>query len=280
MIHSNALNTSVIAVPIFNDNYIWVIYNLALQEAVAVDPGHAEPLLDFLKEHELSLKGILVTHHHPDHIGGIHKLQAAQAAPVPVYGPASERIPQINHPLADGDTVQLPFSQTSQTRQFTVIHTPGHTLDHLCYFSPADDSASEIPSAPWLFSGDTLFSGGCGRLFEGTPAQMHESLNRLASLPDETLVFCTHEYTLANLKFAALAEPTNMNIQNHIQHVQTLRAAEKPSLPSSIALEKQINPFLRAHIHDLAQNLANIQPIMPKPGVETFAALRAWKDVS
>lgn len=268
--HSNIQNaeTSVIAVPIFNDNYIWVIYNIVLQEAVAVDPGDAEPLLAFLKKHNLNLKAILVTHHHPDHIGGINALQAEQATPVPVYGPASERILQITHPVEHHQFINLPlFEQPVQ-----VIHTPGHTRDHLCYFSKAP--------TPWLFCGDTLFSAGCGRLFEGTPAQMYKSLNELASLDDETRVFCTHEYTLANLQFALQADPYNQDLQDHLQRVRTLRAKQQPSLPSTIALEKKINPFLRADMPDLAQNIAKIGPNKPKPGVETFAALRAWKDVS
>lgn len=257
----------VTAIPIFNDNYIWVILNTQLQEALVVDPGDAAPLLAYLKANQLRLAGIVITHHHPDHIGGVDEVQAAQPKPVPVYGPKTDRIPQVNQPLAHDDTLKI----ESFGLELRVLFTPGHTRDHLCYYEP---------NKQWLFCGDTLFSAGCGRLFEGTAQQMYESLATFAPLPDKTKVYCTHEYTLNNLAFAALADPNNETLQMHKDHVAALRAQEKSSLPSTLGLERQINPFLRADSPELAENLAKIRGISPKPGIETFAALRAWKDVS
>lgn len=257
---------SVLTVPAFKDNYLWLIHDGV--HAVAVDPGDAAPILAALDAHRLTLTGILLTHHHPDHIGGVPRLLAH--ASVPVFGPRGEEIDAVTVPLAEGDVVDAP----GLPMRMAVLDVPGHTRGHIAYFyQPAQDGA------PWLFCGDTLFAGGCGRLFEGTPAQMVQSLGKLAALPDATLVFCAHEYTLANLRFALAAEPANARLQQRLLDDSARRAAGQPTVPSTIGLEKASNPFLRyrepAIIHSLrvaGKLAADATP------VEAFAALRLWKN--
>jgi hydroxyacylglutathione hydrolase len=262
------MDTQVTLIPIFNDNYIWVIYNSKLQEAIAVDPGEAQPLIDFLKEKQLKLKSILITHHHPDHVGGIKALQQHYHQQLSIYGPTTSGIEGITHPLTGNDILEI----SAFDLRFQLIHTPGHTLDHLCYYSPTP--------MPWLFCGDTLFSAGCGRLFEGTAEQMYHSLSKFKHLPAETQVFCTHEYTTANLHFAAIADPENQDIRQHQNTVAKLRAENKPSLPSTLALERKINPFLRADKPSLQASAQKHTGQNISIGPETFAALRSWKDIS
>lgn len=255
----------LVPVPAFTDNYLWLLTRG--DQAVVVDPGDAAPVEAALAERGLHLVAILVTHHHPDHIGGLKAL--LQHRDIPVYGPRRERqtIRQLSVELVEGDSVEV------LGRRFAVLEVPGHTLGHIAYYAQARDL-----DAPLLLCGDTLFSGGCGRLFEGTPQQMHISLARLAALPGATQVYCTHEYTLSNLAFAQAVEPDNAALRDHVTHVKALRAAGTPSLPSSIELELRINPFLRAAqpaVRDAAQRQLGHAPA---DEVETFAALRAWKD--
>lgn len=231
--------------------------------ALVVDPGDETPVLDVLTRHHLTLEAILVTHHHHDHIGGVTALRHATGAQV--YGPALERMPEPLHRLNDGDRV------TALGLHFEVLHVPGHTAGHLAYFAqvPQDD--------PVLFCGDTLFSAGCGRLFEGTPAQMLASLTRLAALPDTTRVCCAHEYTLGSLRFALAVEPDNADLQAHQTRAQALRRDHLPTLPSHIGLEKAINPFLRTHLPQVTRAVQQVNAEARDP-VGVLAALRTWKD--
>ena len=249
------------ALPAFADNYIWMLHDGT--QAVVVDPGDATPVLQALQAQGLQLAGILVTHHHPDHVGGIDALRPHLQGPV--WGPARENIPQPCTPLNDGDVV------TVLGRRFQVIDVPGHTAGHIAYFELDADQA------PLLFCGDTLFSAGCGRLFEGTPAQMHHSLSRLAALPAHTQVCCTHEYTLSNLKFAAAVEPGNPERAQYHARCETLRAQGLPTLPSSIALERQVNPFLRCEAPEVVA-AARAQGAANDDAVSVLAALREWKN--
>ena len=249
------------ALPAFADNYIWMLHDGT--QAVVVDPGDAAPVLQALKAQGLQLAGILVTHHHPDHVGGIAELRPHLHGPV--WGPARERIPAPFTPLTDGDTVAV-LGQV-----FEVLDVPGHTAGHIAYLQ------QQGGPAPLLFCGDTLFSAGCGRLFEGTPAQMHHSLSRLAALPAGTRVCCTHEYTLSNLKFAAAVEPGNLQRAQYQAQCETRRAQGLPTLPSSIGLERQINPFLRCETPEVMA-AARAQGAAGEDAVSVLAALREWKN--
>lgn len=248
--------------PAFQDNYLWLLHDG--HRALVVDPGDAQPVLAFLAGSSLQLEAILVTHHHPDHIGGVDAVREATGAAV--YGPARERIPQPAQPLGEGDAV------TVLGRRFQVLDVPGHTAGHIAYY------CEEIDGAPLLFCGDTLFSGGCGRLFEGTPQQMHASLSKLAALPGNTRVCCTHEYTLANLKFAKAVEPGNDELIHYSQQCEQLRARGLPTLPTSIGQEKRINPFLRTRQAAVAQAAQAHGAADPGDEVAVFAVIRQWKN--
>ena len=255
----------LIPVPAFQDNYLWLLRRE--EEAVVVDPGDAAPIEQALSERGLRLVAILVTHHHPDHIGGIADLLRHRA--IPVHGPRLEhaKIRTLDHLHAGGDVVEL------LGRRFEVIDVPGHTLGHIAYFAAAQGDAP-----PVLLCGDTLFSGGCGRLFEGTAEQMHRSLSRLAGLPPQTKVCCAHEYTNSNLAFALAVEPGNADLQEYAQRVRDLRAAQRPTLPSSVGLEVRVNPFLRAAAAEIRRS-ASAQAGRPvESDVDCFAVLRKWKD--
>jgi len=251
----------ILAVPAFADNYLWLIHD-GVHAAVA-DPGDAAPILNVLAEHQLSLTAILLTHHHADHVGGVPLL--LQHFQVPVFGPAKENIPQVTHPLAEGDRITVPQLELS----LQVIDVPGHTRGHIAYFAP---------SHHWLFCGDTLFAGGCGRLFEGTPAQMVQSLAKLAALPDSTQVYCAHEYTLSNLRFANEVEPQNAALQQRIKEEQAKRDRGAPTVPSTIAIEKATNPFLRYEERSILDKLIQKKRISTEEPIAAFAALREWKN--
>lgn len=251
----------LIPVPAFNDNYLWLLHDG--QRALIVDPGDAAPVLRALQENGLQLASILVTHHHPDHTGGVAELHQATGAPV--YGPAHETIPEPFKRLKDGDTVH------ALGLDFEVIDVPGHTAGHIAFYTP------DMDGRPLLFCGDTLFSGGCGRLFEGTPAQMLASLDRLAALPGNTRVCCTHEYTLSNLRFALAVEPDNTELIGYHARCTALRADGKPTLPSSIAQELLINPFLRTRQTTVMAAARRFDPATHDDN-SVFAAIRQWKN--
>ena len=253
-------------IPAFTDNYLWLLERGG--RAAIVDPGDAAPVERALAERGLTLAAILVTHHHADHIDGLPALTRAHPG-VPVYGPAAENIRGVTQALREGDRV------TALDVAFTIWEVPGHTLGHIAYV--ADEPPPEHGPG-FVLCGDTLFSAGCGRLFEGTAQQLHRSLQRLAALPPDTRVYCTHEYTLANLAFAAMVEPQRPELAAAIAEVRQRRRRHEPSLPSTIGRERLINPFLRAAEPAVAQ-AAQRQAGAPLAGeLEVFAALRRWKD--
>lgn len=249
------------ALPAFTDNYVWMLHDGA--HAIVVDPGDAAPVEAALDAAGLELRGILVTHHHPDHVGGVDALRARLRGVV--HGPARERIPRPFVPVAEGDRIEV------GSLQLRVLDVPGHTAGHVAYYT--DGAGGE----PLLFCGDTLFSAGCGRLFEGTAAQLHGSLARLSQLPGHTRVCCTHEYTLSNLRFAAAVEPGNGAVAQHLRHCEALRAQGRITLPSSIELELQINPFLRCEAPEVVASARGAGAADDSP-VAVFAALREWKN--
>ena len=247
---------TVIPVRAFADNYIWVLQDGT--GALAVDPGEAAPLVAFLEQRGLALQGILITHHHADHCGGVEALR--QRWPLAtIYGPAN--IAGVNQPVADGDEVCW------HDYRFKVLALPGHTLDHLAYIGHGQ-----------LFCGDTLFGAGCGRLFEGSPAQMLASLDRLAQLPDTTRFYPAHEYTLANLKFARAVEPDNDEIQLRQLLDQKQQNMGLPTLPTELGLEKTTNPFMRCHIPAVMQQASRHAGEPLKERLQVFTVLREWKN--
>jgi hydroxyacylglutathione hydrolase len=252
---------NLLALPAFTDNYIWMLHDG--HQAVVVDPGDAAPVIEALDRLALQLAGILVTHHHADHVGGVNALRPRLQGPV--WGPAHEKIPEPFMPLNEGDAIEV------LGLHFQVLDVPGHTAGHIAY------AQSGAEQAPLLFCGDTLFSAGCGRLFEGTPAQMHDSLSKLASLPADSRVCCTHEYTLSNLRFAAAVEPGNTVRADYDARCQALRAEDRPTLPSSIGLERRVNPFLRCTEPEVMAS-ARAQGATDDDAVSVLAALRVWKN--
>ena len=252
---------NVLPVSAFRDNYIWLITTGDSDKAAVVDPGDAAPVLAALAEHKLTLSAMLITHHHADHVGGIRQLLEHGA--VPVYGPAGEAIPARSHALSEGDSVVLDDLQLG----FEVLAVPGHTAGHIAYYGHG-----------CLFIGDTLFMAGCGRLFEGTAPQMHASLQKLLALPDTTRVYCAHEYTLANLRFARAVEPDNAAISARISRSEALRRQDLPTVPATLAEEKQTNPFLRVEQAGVIAAAEKHAGHGLSGGAEVFAVLRGWKD--
>lgn len=254
----------ITALPAFTDNYIWLLQDVPSRRCAVVDPGDSAPVLTWLAAHPgWQLSDILVTHHHHDHTGGVAELKQQTGARV--LGPALENIPGRDVALKDGQHVSL------LDREWQVLHVPGHTAGHIALFGAADD-------APVLFCGDTLFAAGCGRLFEGTAEQMHDSLQHLASLPARTRVYCTHEYTLSNLRFALAVEPDNAALQQRQAEAAALREQNLPTLPSTLALELATNPFLRVNETTIRNQCAQRaeKPLTSPSAV--FAVLRSWKD--
>ena len=251
-------------VPAFQDNYLWVIHNDV--DAIAVDPGDASVVSAYLKQKQLTLRAILITHRHDDHIGGVAAL-AAEFAPIPVYGPVGEATAVSTHKVVEGNTVE------AVGLQFRVMEVPGHTHGHLAYYCASLDA---------VFVGDTLFACGCGRMFEGTAMQMHASLQKLAALPAHTRAYCAHEYTMANIAFALAVEPENQALKLRAAFSHAKRLKHVPTVPSTIKLELETNPFLRTNM-DAVQRVAtlksgvSIEYLKQNPH-EVFAILRTWKN--
>jgi hydroxyacylglutathione hydrolase len=252
----------VTPIPAFNDNYIWTLQGDSPDRVAVVDPGDAAPVLAWLEQNDATLEAILVTHHHQDHTGGVDTLR--ERFEVPVYGPLSSPFEGITAPLRHNSEIRL-LGHRLQIRA-----VPGHTLDHISYFQPDE--------GPQLFCGDTLFLAGCGRLFEGSAKQMLEAMQYFASLPDHTEVYCTHEYSLANLAFAAAVEPDNSDIAQVRAACEQQREQDLPTLPSTIAQEKRINPFMRTAVAGVRTAAENHIGSLLDSEVEVMAALRKWKN--
>lgn len=248
-------------VPAFADNYVWLITDPPSPEAVVVDPGEPLPMLQILEKRGLELQAILLTHHHGDHVGGVADI--IRTHPAPVYGPARDEISTVDHPLDDGDLVPLPWFGYD----LEVIEVPGHTAGHIAYLGPR-----------FVLVGDTLFAGGCGRIFEGTPEQMLTSLKKLAALPGKTLVYCAHEYTVANLRFARDVEPSNRALEARLEEARKLRAEGRPTVPSTISDELETNPFLRCHQAPVVNAAETWSGLDVPTEVDVFTIIRSWKD--
>jgi len=248
-------------IPAYSDNYIWLIGSTSGPEVAVVDPGEARPVLAAIADRGLELAAVLLTHHHGDHVGGVEEILARH--PAPVFGPARESIVGVDQPVHADEIVALPGLDL----YLRVIEVPGHTAGHVAYAGP-----------DFACVGDTVFAGGCGRVFEGTMEQMHGSVTRLAALPPETLLYCAHEYTLANLRFALAVEPDNRDLQRRFEEATALRADNRPTVPSILADELATNPFLRCDQPQVAAAAeAHAGHPLSSPA-EVFAAIRGWKD--
>lgn len=256
--HPPIIRSVINLIPAYKDNYIWLLKASNNPRVAIVDPGDAKPVYAALTREKLTLSAILITHHHWDHTNGITEL--AQHYSVPVFGPALETIAGVTHLLKEGDCVEFPV-------KLQVLDIPGHTRGHIAYYGEN-----------MLFCGDTLFTGGCGRLFEGTVEQLYHSLNKLAALPDNTHVYCGHEYTEANLRFARAIEPHNTDLLTRIAKVRQLRAKNLPTVPSTLAEEKCTNPFLRCTVPAVIQAAEHYTGKKLLGPIQVFAALREWKN--
>ncbi|MGK7294422.1 MAG: hydroxyacylglutathione hydrolase [Candidatus Wenzhouxiangella sp. M2_3B_020] len=255
------MTIEVEAIRAFSDNYIWALHDS--RRCVIVDPGDARPALDFLADRGLELVGLLLTHHHHDHVGGVDEMRASH--PAPAWGPADRRMPGDLEVVGEGDRVRIePLGLA-----FDVLETPGHTTSHIAFAGHG-----------MLFCGDTLFSAGCGKLFEGDPPQMQDSLDKLASLPDGTRVYCAHEYTESNCRFARRVEPDNAALERRCEQVRELRSADRITLPSTIGDEKSYNPFLRTRETDVVRAARQRDPEAGASAAEVLGVIRAWKDAS
>ncbi|MDP2560213.1 hydroxyacylglutathione hydrolase [Psychrobium sp. 1_MG-2023] len=253
-----------VALPAFNDNYIWLLVNDDTKCCVVVDPGDAAVVLQAINEHQLTLSAILITHHHNDHVGGVSELVTQLNREIPVYGPTIEAQQVVTKPLKQDDVLVLEFIAAT----FTVLDIPGHTKGHIAFY----DKSS-------LFCGDTLFSVGCGRMFEGTPQQFSQSLDKLAKLLPSTLVYCAHEYTLSNITFAQAVEPDNQELQHYQQLCKTLREHNQATIPTTIGHELKVNPFLRLNVTEVRNKIIqHFQAPQKIKQCESFALLRKWKD--
>jgi hydroxyacylglutathione hydrolase len=260
---------SIYPIPAFSDNYIWCLTDTSTGKALVVDPGQAQPVKDYLNKAGMTLDTILVTHHHPDHVGGISELQTCQPG-LRIVGPEGSPFTNVTETVSHGDHIEW------QAIRFSVMATPGHTLDHIVYFTE-----TQVDGAPALFSGDTLFIGGCGRLFEGTPEQMHRSLSSILALPENTAIYCAHEYTLANLRFACHWLPDDAALIEFEQECNELRQAGKPTVPSSLKKEKALNLFLRwddPSVIRAAEAYGAQHGLPVTTPDEVFAAVRHGKD--
>lgn len=255
------MSLEITALRAFEDNYIWALTHG--RGCILVDPGQAGPALEFLDRGGLELTTILLTHHHPDHIGGVAEILECHSARV--YGPDDVRMPPETETCRDGDRVGIDAPELG----FDVIETPGHTTSHIAFHGHG-----------MLFCGDTLFSAGCGRLFEGTPAQMQASLDRLAALPDTYRVYCGHEYTLANCRFAREVEPDNRSLEEHTRRVERLRDEDRITLPSTLGVEKRINPFLRTREPAVIDAARRREPESDPSAASVFGVIRRWKDAA
>ncbi len=267
----------VLPISAFSDNYIWLLRQG--QQAVVVDPGDAAPVLAALQDEALQLQAIVLTHHHGDHTGGVQALREATGCAV--YGPTTEKLPEPVQRVSASQTVGG-VELLGQIWQ--VLDVPGHTAGHIAWYLPEGVKTANGAQAPALFCGDTLFSGGCGRLFEGTAEQMHHSLQQMAALPAQTLVFCAHEYTLSNLRFALAVEPDNAALQQYEAWCLAQREKDLPTLPSTIGQELAINPFLRCEQAAVIHAAQQFEPALRTATssltpAQVLAALRAWKNV-
>ena len=256
------------AIPAFADNYLWLLTGDDGNRAAIVDPGDAEPVLESLRKNNLELSAILITHHHDDHIGGVARLMKHYPG-VRVHGPEDSRIPMVQHVMRE----KLRFTLDFLPPAFEVIEVPGHTTTHIAYYADASDS---VP--PRLFCGDTVFACGCGRMFEGTAAQMHASLSKIKALPSTTEIYCAHEYTLDNIEFAKWVEPDNPMLLTREQEAKALRKAGKYTVPSQLAQECRTNPFLRFNEPNVIEAAERYAGYALTTEAEVFGAVRQWKD--
>lgn len=259
------VSASISRIPAFDDNYIWFIHGLAEKQAqkkiIIVDPGDANPVIQAIEKNKLVPRAIFITHHHSDHTGGVKRL--AEKYQLSVYGPENEQIPYITHPISEKQVISF----ESMGLSFEVLDVPGHTSGHIAYLGHQA-----------LFIGDTLFAGGCGRLFEGTAKQMHHSLSKLLKLNDTTMVFCAHEYTQENLVFAHRVEPDNNKLNRRIEQTAQIRSSNQATVPSSLLLEKETNPFLRFDVSSVRNAAESFSKQTLNTPAEVFKMLRYWKD--